>query len=194
MGVEPDPSKLKVDGAPVERSERRPVSLRASIERGDGTAHEISVLNLSCEGCGIQTPIELEAGEPISLSVAGRGAIDSYVRWWKDGHAGLVFKPEETTEKKQWPRVSPRVPLSAEVSLRRLGQQSYRVRITDLSPQGCKIELVERPRIGEVLLLKFDGFEVLDAEVCWVDGFIAGLRFEKPFHAAVFDLLVQRLM
>ncbi len=194
MGVEPDPSKLKVDGAPVERSERRPVSLRASIERGDGTAHEISVLNLSYEGCGIETPIELEAGEPISLSVVGRGAIDSYVRWCKDGHAGLVFKPEETTAKKQWPRVSQRIPLSAEVSLRRLGQQSYRVRITDLSPQGCKIELVERPRIGEVLLLKFDGFEVLDAEVCWVDGFIGGLRFEKPFHAAVFDLLVQRLI
>jgi hypothetical protein len=192
MGVEPDPSKMKVDSAPVDRSDRRPVDLRASIKREDGSRHDISVFDLSYDGCGIETPVDLRASEPISLSVVGRGAIDAFVRWYDNGRAGLVFQPEKT-DKKQWPRISQRVPLSAEVSLRRLGQNAYKVRITDLSPQGCKIELVERPRVGEVLLLKFDGFEVLDAEVIWVDGFIGGLRFEKPFHAAVFDLLVQRL-
>ena len=56
MGVEPDPSKLKVDGAPVERSDRRPVSLRASIERGDGTAHEISVLNSPTKAAASKRP------------------------------------------------------------------------------------------------------------------------------------------
>jgi hypothetical protein len=193
MGAEPNPSAMKVDSTPVERRERRPVSLRAIVEREEGPRHEIFVLDLSYEGCGIETPVELEPGEPISLSVLGRGVIESHVRWYKDGRAGLVFKPEEPTPKKQWPRICQRIPLSVEVSLRRLGQQTYKVRITDLSPQGCKIELVERPRVGEHLLLKFDGFEALDAEVCWVDGFIGGLRFEKPFHAAVFDLLVQRL-
>jgi hypothetical protein len=193
MGAEPNPSTMRLEGTPVERHERRAVSLRAVITRADGSTHEIFVLDLSYEGCGIETPLELDADEAISLSVLGRGAIDTHVRWYKDGRAGLVFKPEEPSEKKQWPRVSQRVPLSAEVSLRRLGQNQYRVQITDLSPEGCKVELVERPRVGEHLLLKFDGFEVLDAEVCWVEGFIAGLRFEKPFHAAVFDLLVQRL-
>jgi hypothetical protein len=42
-------------------------------------------------------------------------------------------------------------------------------------------------------MIKFEGFEVLDAQVCWVEGFVAGLRFEKPFHPAVFDLLLARL-
>jgi hypothetical protein len=79
------------------------------------------------------------------------------------------------------------------VSLRRIGQINYRVRLFDCSPDGCKTELVERPRIGEHVLVKMPHLESLDAEVCWVDGFTAGLRFEKPLHPAVFDLMVQRL-
>ena len=43
------------------------------------------------------------------------------------------------------------------------------------------------------MLLRLEGLEALDAEVCWVSDFIAGLRFEKTFHPAVFDLLVKRL-
>ena len=79
------------------------------------------------------------------------------------------------------------------MSLRRLGQNNYRVRVNDLSPEGCKVELVERPRVGEHVLIRFDGLESLDAEVCWVEGFVAGLRFEKPIHVSVFDLLLERL-
>jgi hypothetical protein len=33
----------------------------------------------------------------------------------------------------------------------------------------------------------------MEAEVCWVDGFVAGLKFIKPMHPAVFDLLIERL-
>ena len=35
--------------------------------------------------------------------------------------------------------------------------------------------------------------EALDSEVCWMEGFTAGLRFEKSIHPAVFDLLLERL-
>ena len=107
--------------------------------------------------------------------------------------AGLVFDPQKPSEKTQKPRRSSRTALSADVSLRRLGQNSYRVKVADLSPEGCKVDLVERPRIGEHMLLKFEGLEVLDAETCWIEGYVAGLRFEKPIHSAVFDLLLQRL-
>ncbi len=79
------------------------------------------------------------------------------------------------------------------MSLRRLGQNNYRVAVKDLSVEGCKVELVERPRIGEHVLIKFDGLEALGAEVCWVEGFVAGLRFENAIHSSVFNLLLQRL-
>jgi len=191
MGAEPNPATMKIDDNPVDRRERRPVSLRGLAIRQDGSTTEIYLLDLSYEGCGIETPIELEPGEAIKLSVLRRGAIDAHVRWYKDGRAGLVFDPQK--KESQSPRRSERTSTGADVSLRRLGQNSYRVRVNDMSREGCKVELVERPRIGEHMLIKFAGLEVLDGEVCWVDGYVAGLRFENPIHPAVFDLLLKRL-
>lgn len=193
MGVEPDQSAMNLDLQPVDRGERRQVRLRALAIREDGSTADILLLDLSYEGCGIETSADLRAGEPIKLSVLHRGVIDAHVRWFRDGRAGLTFEPEKNTKRKHWPRRNERISLGADVSLRRLGQHNYRVRVNDLSLDGCKVELVEKPRIQEHVLVKFEGLEVLDAEVCWVEGYVAGLRFERPIHPAVFDLLLQRL-
>ena len=91
------------------------------------------------------------------------------------------------------PRRSARVGLSAEISLRRAGQHSYRVRIFDVSAEGCKAEFVERPQMDEHVWVKFEGLDALDAIVCWVHGFEVGLEFEHPIHPAVFEMLVSRL-
>lgn len=189
MGAEPKSGTMK--GEPVARTERRKVKMDAVARRNGGLTSSVVVLDLSYEGCGIETDVQLEAGEPIKLSVLGRGEIGTHVRWCKNGRAGLIFDPQES-EKKQSPRTS-RTSVSADVSLRRLGQNNYRVRVNDLSPEGCRVELVELPRVGEHMLIKLEGIEVLDSEVCWVHGFVAGLRFERAIHPAVFDLLVQRL-
>jgi hypothetical protein len=193
MGAEPNPEAMKAELKQVERRQRRSVSMPAVAVREDGSSFDVSVLDLSYEGCGIETPFELNAGEAVKLSVLRRGAIDAHVRWYENGRAGLVFDSEDSDQKDEAPRRSQRISIGAEVSLRRIGQHNFRVGVTDLSPEGCKVDLVERPRIGEHMLIKLDGLEVLDAEVCWVEGYIAGLRFEKPIHPAVFALLVQRL-
>lgn len=193
MGAEPNPETMKTNLKSVERRERRSVRLRGLALREDGSGFEIYLLDLSYEGCGIETPVDLKPGEAIKLTVLRRGVIEAHVRWCEKGRAGLVFDTAEVPEKAEAPRQSERRPLGAEVSLRRLGAQNFRVGVTDLSPEGCKVELVERPRIGEHMLIKFESLEVLDAEVCWVEGFVAGLRFEKAIHPAVFDLLLQRL-
>jgi len=175
------------------RSARRPVRLRAHVLRSDGASVEVDLLDLNYDGCGIATPVELEPGEPLRLSVTGRGLIDAEVRWCKDGKAGLRFGAAEPMSKEATLRGANRASLSTEVRARRIGQHNYSVRIFDLSPDGAKIEVIERPRIGEQLMIKFEGIETVQAEVCWIDGFIVGLRFERPFHPAVFDLLLARL-
>lgn len=91
------------------------------------------------------------------------------------------------------PRKGGRVALDAEVLLRRSGQNHYRVRVFDVSPEGCKIEFVERPKLDEQVWVRFEGLELLPAAVCWLDGFQAGLEFDRPIHAAVFANLVGRL-
>jgi hypothetical protein len=193
MGIAGGPAFSEFDKAPAERLERRPVRMRGYIIMGDRTHHEIHLLDLSYEGCGIETAAELEPGQAVKLSILQRGAIDAVVRWCRGDKAGLAFVPPAAEAKKHWPRRSQRVALSAEVTLRRLGYASFSVTVTDASPDGCKVELVERPAEGERVLVKFDGLEPLESEVCWVEGFTAGLKFARPMHPAVFDLLVERL-
>jgi hypothetical protein len=90
-------------------------------------------------------------------------------------------------------RRSERHVLNAEVSLRRPGQLSYRVSVFDASLHGCRVEFVERPSLAEQLWVKFEGLQPLEAEVCWIEGFNAGVRFIQPIHPAVFDRLVATL-
>ena len=184
---------VKLAQAPIARRERRPTSIQGFIALEDGRTAEILLLDLSYEGCGIEVPVELRPGETIRLSALRRGAIEAEVRWYARGKAGLVFRAEEASTRPRRPRNHERRALTAEVSIRRLGKANFRVGVSDLSSHGCKVELVERPSVGEHVLVKFDRLEVLEAEVCWVDGYCGGLRFEKPIHPAVFDLLFARL-
>ena len=92
----------------------------------------------------------------------------------------------------QDPRRSARIGLSAEIKLRRAGQSGYRVKIHDVSVDGCKAEFVERPELNERVWVKFQGLEALEAIVCWVRGFEVGLEFENGIHPAVFELLVSK--
>lgn len=106
-----------------------------------------------------------------------------------------MAKPPDTGIKPSrapWPRKGQRVGLSAEVTLRRTGLGSYRVEIIDVSLHGCKAEFVERPKLGELVWVKFDKLQSLAATVCWIRGVQMGLEFEKPIHPAVFEMLVSK--
>lgn len=91
------------------------------------------------------------------------------------------------------PRKAERVALDAEVTLRRSGQNTYRVNVFDASPHGCRVEFVERPYAEERVWVRFDGLEALEALVCWTSGPVTGLRFSRPIYPAVFELLLRRL-
>jgi hypothetical protein len=90
-------------------------------------------------------------------------------------------------------RASPRVLVLCEVTLRRDGGNNYRVNAFNLSATGCKVEMVERLRIGEGVWIKFEGIEPQHATVFWVEPPAAGLQFDRPMHPAVFDSLIRRL-
>jgi len=190
MTIADDPAKF----ATADRSGRRAVSLRGIVALPDGSSEAAQILDLSYEGCAIETPMALAAGQQVSLSVLRRGAIDAEVRWADGGKAGLVFKAEQPpVSKTHQPRADERLSLDAEITVRRLGKAKYRVRVLDMSPAGCRVDLIDRPRTGEKMLIKFDRLEVVEAEICWVEGFVAGLRFTRAFHPAVFELLAERL-
>ena len=179
--------------SPIERGERRPVRLNGQAVLDDGTRFNMTLVDLSYDGCGIQCPVKLKPGAGIRLAVVQRGAINARVRWYSGGKAGLMFEPEPEPAKGRQPRRTKRVPVAASVTLRRHGRQNFRVQVFDASSDGCKVEFVERPETQECLWVRFEGLEPLEARVCWLDGHCAGLQFSKPIHPAVFDLMAERL-
>jgi hypothetical protein len=93
----------------------------------------------------------------------------------------------------QTKRRSARIPLMAEVVMRRSGRFNHKVGIDDLSREGCRLVFLERPELDERVWIKFDGLESLEAAVCWVNENAVGVEFARPIYPAVFDLLVQRV-
>lgn len=174
------------------RRERRPVSMRGYMLRDGGTSHVIELFDLNYGGCGIRTPVELTPGEIVKITVVDRGSIPAEVRWYEAGRAGLDFSPVET-EREPVERSAERIPVEIEAILRGRGRPSYRVKVLDLSPTGCQVKFVERPREGDRLSIKFDFMEAIEAEVLWADSRTAGLKFENAIHPEVFGLLMKRL-
>ena len=84
-----------------------------------------------------------------------------------------------------------RVPVDAEIDLRRTRHLKYRVTIRDFSPEGASLNLVDRVELGEIIWIKFDGLESLESQVRWTRDFVAGVKFAKPLHPAVFARLIE---
>ena len=177
---------------PASRPERRFVQMRAYIVRENKQILDVSVVDISYSGCSIDLETPLKPGETLLISVLGRGGGRAVVRWYRDRRAGLEFEGYEGT-RKHVHRSSERLPIEAEVLLRRSAHHGYRVRIFDTSPLGCKCEFIERPRIEERVWVKFDFLDALESEVRWVNDMTAGLKFMKSIHPAVFDMLTERL-
>lgn len=188
------PARIFADAGspPPGRRERRPLNLAAYATRADGAHANITVVDLSSDGCGIISTVDLAEGERLELSVVGRGKVAGIVRWVDGARAGLSFDGDAASSDHQ-PRQYERISVKGEVSMRRAAKLAFRVQIYDLSPDGCKAEFVDRPDIGEQLWVKFDGMEALEVKVRWIVGAKAGLKFVRPLHAAVFDLLLAKL-
>lgn len=175
------------------RRDRRRVTLVARASFAGQGVFDVKVIDLSVDGCQIETSVDLLPGSPLTLTVPRIGSLEAHVRWCTGGKAGLRFKPEAREAGPLLPRGHERVNLNADVSLRRTGKLGFRVRAVDVSPSGCKVDFVERPEVGERLWIKFDGFEALEGTVRWLDGFAGGIRFTTSIHAAVFKLMLARL-
>jgi hypothetical protein len=196
MNAQPLDARSSLASVSLSRRDRRAVAMRAWVTRSDGSLVDVRLLDLSHDGCGVDSPVPLRAGERLHIGLHRFGTTSAVVRWAAGGKAGLEFAAEEH---RRFDPAAPverrhrRVAVDAEVTLRRSGQLNYRVRLHDVTPDGCKAEFVERPQIDEQLWVKFDGMEALEARVCWTGGAIAGLVFRRPIHPAVFDLLLRRL-
>jgi hypothetical protein len=90
-------------------------------------------------------------------------------------------------------REAPRVLVSADVQLRSPGKGGQTVHLRDLAIDGCSIEAFNLVQLGEEFWIKFPGLDAMECTVCWDTKFVAGLKFVRPLHPGVMDILVKRL-
>lgn len=188
-------SKPHIGVAPLKQREtRRTVELTGFGILAKGETFGVSVLDLSYDGCRVKTDLALLPGTRLKISVLGLGrAAEAIVRWCKEGFAGLEFYPDDEVEVSQTPRAFERAVLEADLSLRRRGRHGYIANLLDVTPNGCRVEFIEKPRCGEKVWAKLDSFDSIEATVRWVDGFYGGLEFIRPIHPAVFEIMLVRL-
>lgn len=90
-------------------------------------------------------------------------------------------------------RQNDRVPLNCEIEFKRHGDARYRVDVFDFSPRGCCISPPVRIQEGEPISLRIPSMEAIHGRVAWVRDWKAGVEFDRPFHAAVFEHVLRQL-
>jgi hypothetical protein len=176
------------------RSDRRSVDIRGFARIGDDTRIPVVVVNLSYDGCRIETPVPFDPGTSLRLSTR-LGELDAEVSWCSGTEAGLLFKGH-SSEPLQEPaarlqRQSQRLPVVLKAKMKRFGRSGYEVPVSDIATRGCKVEFTDRPDIGESVSLRFDGLDSLEATVRWITDRSCGLDFARPLHPAILDMLLQ---
>jgi hypothetical protein len=86
-----------------------------------------------------------------------------------------------------------RTATDAQIVLRRLGSAGGEVSLHDVSTGGCKVEAAGTLNVGRHVVARFPGLEPIGATVVWTGERREGLRFDRPLHPAVFELLLTRL-
>ena len=90
-------------------------------------------------------------------------------------------------------RRTKRVPLQCEIGFRRHGDARYRIDLIDFSPDGCCITPPVKVEEGERIFLRFADMEAVHGRVAWIEQWRVGVKFDQPFHPAVFDSVVAQL-
>jgi hypothetical protein len=90
-------------------------------------------------------------------------------------------------------RNADRKTIAAEVQLRRSGEINFVVNAFDLSLSGCKVEFVNRPRLGETVWVKFPQLASIESNVRWIGNFAVGLKFVQPISPYVLESLLKQL-
>lgn len=87
-------------------------------------------------------------------------------------------------------RSAERVPLRAAVQFR-AGTRRCEVTVQDLSTHGARITFAQALRAGDQFYLKLPQLKSIEAEVVWVENFVAGCRFKRPLHPATFAAVIR---
>ena len=94
---------------------------------------------------------------------------------------------------KRDPRRAKRMPLRADINIRRTGEHRWRVNILDFSPEGCRVELPVRVLPDDRIWISLPGLESIQGTVCWVKEWEAGVEFANALYPSVYEMVRERM-
>lgn len=83
----------------IEREEREPVSLGATLVLPDGRSVSVTIQDVSANGCCVASDEVLPVAQVVRLNL-GRNSVEAEVRWALVGAAGLRVRDERS---RVWP-------------------------------------------------------------------------------------------
>lgn len=75
----------------IKRAARIDTSIDATVTDSDGARIPVVVIDISSEGCRMETDGSLKIGETVQLHVGRYGAFPAQIRWALGNEAGAVF-------------------------------------------------------------------------------------------------------
>lgn len=75
----------------IKRSPRVDTRFETTLTDSDGNLVPVTVVDLSREGCRLETAATLKIGEKVEISVPKYGNFNAQIRWALGNEAGAVF-------------------------------------------------------------------------------------------------------
>lgn len=75
----------------IKRAPRIDTKFQAALVDSDGNSHNVMVIDISAEGCRLETDGSLRIGEKVQLEVPKYGSVAAQIRWALGTEAGAVF-------------------------------------------------------------------------------------------------------
>ena len=76
---------------PVKRAPRVDTRFQTRLTDSDGTVIDVVVIDISREGCRLETDGSLRIGEHVRIEVPKHGSFAAQIRWALGNEAGAIF-------------------------------------------------------------------------------------------------------
>jgi hypothetical protein len=142
------------------------------------------IKNISAGGMMLRAYCPLVKGQPLQVELKTGQPLDATVSWVSDGQVGLAFtRPIDVlailSQSDDGPRPRmPRIETDAWATLRE-GANSYRLRGSDISQGGMKLECTADLPCDAAVVVSLVGLSPQPGVLRWVGGGYAGVSFNR---------------
>lgn len=157
--------------------------------------HYVVMRNVSSDGASFSGLEGLQEGDGVTYFVGTSGPVDAFVRWTKDDTFGVqnVIGAEDLIGTgAKFPYRSVRVPFVTEARLFSRGWAASAT-LYNFSQGGACVASSVQLTHGELVTLELAGLAIEAAEIKWIEGRQAGVKFARSLDRQTMQMMLDQL-